>query len=355
MGMNSRRALALIIMLMALLLAAACTSQEPDRQNHTEAGAELMPPLQEQGSEGQAGAEAEHKPVSGPESESENPASPEAGGNVGASEGTDGEEASVEGADSEEVAAGGAGGEEGAEGANGEEGEGEGAADRDAELMEPVEPTESEELSYERKRNLPQGFVYLDEVIAGAQYELRYITDNNFVGKPIDGYVAPVPIMSAAGAEALAQVQATLEPDGYGLKIFDAYRPQKAVNHFKAWSADAEDTLMKEQYYPELDKANLFKLGYIASKSGHSRGGTVDLTLVMLETGAEVDMGGPYDFFGEISHYNTSEISKEQRANRERLRKVMEQFGFKGYSKEWWHFTLVSEPFPKQYFDFDVE
>lgn len=339
MEMNRRRALAFIIMLVALMFAAGCTSQEQGRDSLAEAGNVPAATPLEADSEGRAGEVPELGAGAGSGS-----------GQLGAEEATEAE--GSEGVGSKAVA------EEAVDGAGAEQEATPGSAggeENPLDIGEPAEPTDQAEPAHARQRNLPEGFVYMDEVIVGAQYELRYLTDNNFVGRPIEGYVAPVPIMSAAGAEALAQVQAALEPDGYGLKIFDAYRPQKAVNHFKAWSADAEDTLMKEQYYPELDKANLFKLGYIASKSGHSRGGTVDLTLVVLETGAEVDMGGPYDFFGEISHYSASGISKEQRENRARLRRVMEQFGFKGYSKEWWHFTLVSEPFPNQYFDFDVE
>jgi zinc D-Ala-D-Ala dipeptidase len=208
---------------------------------------------------------------------------------------------------------------------------------------------------YEKKRNLPVGFVYLDEVIPEAQFEIRYFSENNFVGERITGYNAPFAIMTREAAEALKNVQADLMEKGYNLKIFDAYRPQKAVEHFKAWSKDAKDTKMKEQYYPDVDKTRLFQLGYIASRSGHSRGSTVDLTLVYLETGEEVDMGGPYDFFGGISHHDTKLITSEQKANRQILKAAMQKHGFKPYAKEWWHYTLENEPFPSKYFDFDVE
>ena len=207
----------------------------------------------------------------------------------------------------------------------------------------------------EKKRNLPEGFVYLDEVIPTAQFDIRYFGENNFVGERITGYKAPFAIMTLEAAEALRKVQADLMEQGYNLKIFDAYRPQKAVQHFKAWSKDAKDTKMKEQYYPDVDKRRLFQLGYIASRSGHSRGSTVDLTLVYLETGEEVDMGSPFDFFGEISHHDTKLITEEQKANRQILKEAMQKHGFRPYSREWWHYTLENEPFPSQYFDFDVE
>jgi len=192
-----------------------------------------------------------------------------------------------------------------------------------------------QQMHMEKKNHLPQGFVYLDEVIPTAQYEIRYYGDNNFVGKRIDGYKAPLAIFSRTAATALKAVSEDLADKGYILKIYDAYRPQTAVN--------------------QLDKRNLFKLGFIAKKSGHSRGSTVDLTIVNKETGAEVDMGSPFDFFGDISYYDTSLINKTQKANRAILKEAMVKQGFKPYSKEWWHFTLIKEPYPKQYFDFKVE
>lgn len=212
-----------------------------------------------------------------------------------------------------------------------------------------------QQMQMEKKNHLPQGFVYLDEVIPTAQYEIRYYGDNNFVGKRIDGYKAPLAIFSRTAATALKAVSEDLAKKGYILKIYDAYRPQTAVNHFVRWSQNAVDTKMKQQYYPRLDKRNLFKLGFIAKKSGHSRGSTVDLTIVNKETGAEVDMGSPFDFFGDISYYDTPLINKTQKANRAILKEAMVKQGFKPYSKEWWHFTLIKEPYPKQYFDFKVE
>lgn len=206
-----------------------------------------------------------------------------------------------------------------------------------------------------KKNNLPSGFVYLDEVIPAAQYEIRYYSNNNFIGTRINGYKAPQAIFTQTAAAALKQVSDDLAKKGYILRIYDAYRPQEAVTHFVTWSQDTSDQKMKQQYYPKLDKRNLFKLGFIAKKSGHSRGSTIDLTLAYLKNGALVDMGSPYDFFGEISYYNTTLVSKSQHANRKILKDIMVKYGFKPYSKEWWHFTLVKEPYPNQYFNFKVE
>lgn len=206
-----------------------------------------------------------------------------------------------------------------------------------------------------KQNKLPGGFVYLDEVIPSAQYEIRYFSTNNFTGTRVDGYKAPLAIFSKTAADALKKVSDDLERKGYILRIYDAYRPQKAVDHFVRWSQDASDLKMKAQYYPKLDKRNLFKLGFIARKSGHSRGSTIDLTLAYKDTGELVDMGNPYDFFGEISYYNTGLITSSQHANRKLLKDAMVKQGFKPYTKEWWHFTLIKEPYPKQYFNFNVE
>lgn len=206
-----------------------------------------------------------------------------------------------------------------------------------------------------KKNNLPKGFVYLDEMIPTAIYDIRYFGHFNFIGKQIDGYHAPIAIMSSEAAEALKAVNDELEEKGYHLKIFDAYRPSKAVAHFIRWSTDLEDDSMKDEFYPDIDKQNLFKLGYISRKSGHSRGSTVDLTAVDKTSGEELDMGSTYDWLGEMSHYGTKLITAEQAANRDILRTAMMNHGFEPYSKEWWHFTLKDEPYPKKYFDFDIE
>ncbi|MGN7763895.1 M15 family metallopeptidase [Paenibacillus sp. 22594] len=218
-----------------------------------------------------------------------------------------------------------------------------------------VSASASQQVKVQKKNNLPEGFVYLDEVIPAAQYEIRYFSENNFTGSRVEGYKAPLAIFSQVGAKTLKAVSDDLARKGFIIRIYDAYRPQKAVDDFVSWSKDAADIKMKQQYYPNLDKRNLFKLGFIAKKSGHTRGGTVDLTLAYAKTGVLVDMGSPYDFFGEISYYNTSLISKTQQANRKILKDAMIMHGFKPYSKEWWHFTLIKEPFPSKYFNFDVE
>ncbi|UVI32885.1 M15 family metallopeptidase [Paenibacillus spongiae] len=212
-----------------------------------------------------------------------------------------------------------------------------------------------EEETVIKKRQLPKGFVYLDEVIPSALYDIRYYSDYNFVGKPIEGYKAPLAIMSSKAAEALAAVNQDLEDQGYVLKIYDAYRPKKAVEHFIRWSKDSQDSAMKETFYPDEEKESLFKRGYIAKRSGHTRGSTVDLTIVDKETGNEVDMGGVFDFLGDISAHGSKLITAKQAANRNILKNAMVKQGFEPYSKEWWHYTLHDEPFPKQYFDFDVE
>lgn len=204
-------------------------------------------------------------------------------------------------------------------------------------------------------QEIPEGFVYLDEAIPDIVYEIRYAGEHNFVGKPITGYNADQAILSKPAAIALAKVQKELIKKDFMLKIFDAYRPQRAVNHFMVWARRKEDTLMKSEFYPEVKKQNLFELGYIATRSGHSRGSTVDLTMIKVEGCENVDMGGPYDFFGEISHHNTQQVTAEQKQNREILRLVMRKYGFRSYSEEWWHYTYDAEPYPDTYFDFPVE
>jgi len=201
----------------------------------------------------------------------------------------------------------------------------------------------------------PEDFVYLLDLEPTIKIELRYFSNNNFIGQPIDGYHGSTIIVSKPTALALQKVQNDLEKKGLGLKIFDAYRPQQAVNHFVRWAKVLNDTLMKQSYYPDVPKSELFKRGYIASKSGHSRGSTVDLTLIDLDTGNELDMGSPYDFFGVQSHPFYKKITDKQRKNRMLLRRVMLKNGFKPYENEWWHFTLRDEPFPNQYFDFPVK
>lgn len=199
------------------------------------------------------------------------------------------------------------------------------------------------------------GFVKITEAIPDVIIEARYYSTYNFVGDRIDGYEAPVAYITKEAAAALKQASDAALKDGYRIRVYDAYRPQRAVDHFKAWAKDIEDTRMKPYFYPELDKSVLFKQGYIASRSGHSRGSTLDLTLFDMATGHNVDMGGTFDYFGLLSHPGNQEaVTPQQYANRMYLRKIMVDAGFKPYEEEWWHFTLVDEPYPDTYFDFPV-
>lgn len=202
---------------------------------------------------------------------------------------------------------------------------------------------------------LAQGFVYLDEAIPDIVIELKYTTGDNFVGRPIDGYERGRAVLSEPAAAALAEVQAALQPFGLGLKVFDAYRPQRAVDHFVRWAGDLEDQRTKPDFYPDVAKEDLFEEGYIAARSGHTRGSTVDLTIVHRDeagTVHELDMGSGYDFFGPISWPNSPAATAQQRANRALLHNAMIAHGFNHYSQEWWHFTLSDEPYPDTYFDF---
>lgn len=197
------------------------------------------------------------------------------------------------------------------------------------------------------------GFVSLSEYIPDAILEIRYYSTYNFVGERINGYEQPIAILSKEAAQALKEVSDELAAQGYRLKIYDAYRPQRAVDHFVRWSKSS-DTKMKAYFYPELEKDQLFPQGYIMEKSGHSRGSTVDLTLFDMASGKEVDMGGTFDYFGELSHPDYDQLSDEQKENRQLLAQVMTSHGFQSLPEEWWHFTLENEPYPDTYFDFPV-
>lgn len=203
--------------------------------------------------------------------------------------------------------------------------------------------------------NMQRDFVELSLQIPGILLDVRYYGDDNFVGGPIDGYGASKIYLSRPAARALSQVQAELQEFGMGLKLFDAYRPQSAVDHFVRWARDLDDTRMKQRYYPRVAKEDLFKDGYIAERSGHSRGSTVDLTLIDLESAAELDMGTSWDYFDTRSWPTSNEVKLQQRANRMLLRTVMLKHGFRPLLEEWWHFTLDKEPFPDTYFDFEIK
>ena len=198
----------------------------------------------------------------------------------------------------------------------------------------------------------PASFVDAATVIPGLVVEMRYVTGNNFVGRPIDGYEKPLCLLTREAARALAEVARDLEPRGLKLKVFDCYRPKRAVAHFLRWAQAINDLKTKSAYYPDMEKRALFSEGYIAARSGHSRGSTVDLTLV--NDAGELDMGTPFDFLSPRSNVSNPQVSGEARKNRALLAAAMSKRGFRPYEKEWWHFTLRGEPFPQSYFDFPV-
>lgn len=228
------------------------------------------------------------------------------------------------------------------------------------------------------ENKMPDNFVDIKTVIPSALLDIRYYGDHNFVGARVDGYGAPKCLITATAAEALAKVQVELQEFSLSLKIYDCYRPQQAVDHFVRWAKDIKDTKTKAEFYPTVDKRNLFRDGYIAEKSGHSRGSTIDLTIVPVPLPAEVkyisgqplqacyqaagkrfkdngiDMGTGFDCFHELSHPGNQKVGRQQRTNRLLLKSLMDKRGFKNYDKEWWHFTLRNEPYPDTYFDFPV-
>ena len=200
----------------------------------------------------------------------------------------------------------------------------------------------------------PSGFVVLGDFIPGLIQEIRYCSTYNFIGDRIDGYEQPVALLTVEAARKLKSAANELNVQGYRLKVFDAYRPACAVKHFVLWGIEDQDIRMKPYFYPDLQKQELFARGYIASRSSHSRGSTVDLTLLDMATGKEVDMGSPFDLFSEISHPDCRLITDEQYENRMILQKVMVRNGFEPLDCEWWHFTLRDEPHPDTYFEFPV-
>ena len=198
------------------------------------------------------------------------------------------------------------------------------------------------------------GFVNVTDVVPDAILEIRYYSTYNFVGERIDGYLQPVALMTRQSADSLKVVSDELKAQGYHIKIWDAYRPQTAVNHFIRWAENVQDTAMKQIFYPMVDKSLLFEQGYIYARSSHSRGSTVDLTLVDAATGKELDMGSPFDWFGIESHPDYPCKLYRQSENRLILRNAMLRHGFAPLDSEWWHFTLANEPYPDTYFDFPV-
>ena len=198
------------------------------------------------------------------------------------------------------------------------------------------------------------GFVLLSDYVPGIVQEIRYFSTYNFVGDRIDGYEEPVALLTREAARALKDVANEANVMGYRLKVFDAYRPARAVRHFVFWGIEDLDLRMKPFFYPNLAKQVLFQEGYIAKESSHSRGSTVDLTLLDMATGKEVDMGSPFDLFDPISHPDNRDVTDEQYDNRMLLQNLMVRAGFVPIDCEWWHFTLGDEPFPETYFDFPV-
>jgi len=226
---------------------------------------------------------------------------------------------------------------------------------------------------------MPDSFVDIQKVIPEIVLDIRYYSLHNFVGERVDGYLAPKCYLTKEAAEALAEVQKELAPYSLSLKIYDCYRPQRAVEHFVRWAKEIENTKTKKDFYPTVDKRNLFKDGYIDSKSGHSRGSTVDLTIVPLPAPSQadyipgqqlfecylpaakrfgddsIDMGTGFDCFDELSNTANINIGRQQKINRLLLKSLMEKHGFKNYDKEWWHYTLKNEPYPDTYFNFVIE
>jgi len=200
----------------------------------------------------------------------------------------------------------------------------------------------------------PPAFVDAASIVPGLTADIRYAGSHNFTGRPIDGYEAPRCLLTREAANALAEVARDVSSHGLHVKVFDCYRPTRAVANFIHWARDIGDTAAKAEFYPNVDKRTLFRDGYIASHSGHSRGSTIDMTLAR-DDGRELDMGTPFDFFSPKSWTADSSITAEQHDNRMLLAAAMRRHGFRGYDKEWWHFTLRGEPFPEMFFDFPVK
>ena len=202
--------------------------------------------------------------------------------------------------------------------------------------------------------NLEDGFVYLNDTDDTIIVDLKYYSTQNFTGQFVEGYLSNTAILTKESALALSNAQDDFNKLGYSLILYDAYRPQRSVDFFVQWSKNPYDTINKRIYYPDIKKSELFELGYIASKSGHSRGSTVDVSLIEISTNKVLDMGTIFDYFGIESHTFFNDISEKQKSNRLILYEIMSNNGFKNYSKEWWHFTLKNEPYQK-YFDFLVK
>jgi D-alanyl-D-alanine dipeptidase len=197
-------------------------------------------------------------------------------------------------------------------------------------------------------------FVFVDEFVSGIRWDAKYATWDNFTGKPVDGYIANRIVGSLALCAALESARMRAASVGFGLLLWDGYRPQRAVDCFLRWSQQPEDGRTKRRHYPNIDRPEMFEKGYVAAKSGHSRGGTVDLTLYHLATGELVPMGGGHDLMDQISHHGAKGLTQGETGNRQHLCSIMEYGGFRSYDCEWWHYTLKHEPYPNTYFDFPI-
>lgn len=201
---------------------------------------------------------------------------------------------------------------------------------------------------------IPADFVNLQELIPDIVYDLKYGTNDNFMGRPVPGYEKPVAYATVELANRLAMIQKELRSNGVGLKVFDAYRPQRAVNSFIAWAKDINDQKEKSRFYPDYKKEDLFRSGFISTKSNHSRGVAIDVTMIIWDTKEEIDMGTPFDFFGKLSNHDVEGLTKQQVANRNYLGTIMLKYGFEPYSQEWWHYTIPTNLHEDTYYDFPL-
>lgn len=197
-------------------------------------------------------------------------------------------------------------------------------------------------------------FAFIDEAVSDVRWDAKYATWDNFTGKPVDGYLANRIVGTAALCAGLDRARKEAASFDFGLLLWDGYRPQRAVDRFLHWSRQPEDGRTKPRHYPNIDRTEMFAKGYVAAKSGHSRGSTVDLTLYHLATGELADMGGEHDLMDPVSHHGAAGITEAETRNRAHLRSIMEASGFRAYEQEWWHYTLNDEPFPDTYFDFPI-